>query len=94
MCAVLISSWIRRSSDLTKLKQYLLGEQLAVKDSIIYELVIIIGPLLDARRLVHASDGAVDDYGFERGEDEQFWSAESGNQILIASLLLNTMWSM
>ena len=49
MCADLISSWVRRSSDLTNvISQSLLGEQLTIKDSIIYELVIIGDRLLDA----------------------------------------------
>ena len=49
MCADLISSWMRRSSDLTYVKRkWLLGEQLAIKYSVIYELVINQGRLLDA----------------------------------------------
>ena len=68
MCADLISSWIRRSSDLKHVnRKWLLNEQLAIKGSVIYELVIIEAAHMTRRRLVHASDGAVDDYGFERG---------------------------
>ena len=71
MCADMISSWIRRSSDLIHVKRkWLLGEQLAIKDSVIYELVIIKAAYLTCRRLVHASDGSVDDFGFERGINE------------------------
>ena len=63
-----ISSWILRSNDLTYVKRkWLLGEQLTIKDSVIYEPVIVKAAYLTRRRLVHASDGSVDDYGFERG---------------------------
>ena len=48
-------------------RKRLLGEQLAIKGSVIHELVIIKAAYLTRRKLVHASDGAVDDYGFERG---------------------------
>uniref|UniRef100_M4BB13 RxLR effector candidate protein n=1 Tax=Hyaloperonospora arabidopsidis (strain Emoy2) TaxID=559515 RepID=M4BB13_HYAAE len=65
--AYLISGWIRRSTYLPNVKsKWLLSEQLAIKDSVIYELVIIKAAYLTRRRLVHTSDGAVDDYGFER----------------------------
>ena len=71
MYAYLISGWIRRSTYLPNVKsKWLLSEQLAIKDSVIYELVIIKAAYLTRRRLVHTSDGAVDDYGFERGIDE------------------------
>ena len=71
MCADLIISSIQRSSDITHVnRKWLLNEQLAIKGSVIYELVIIEAAHLTRRRLVHASDGAVDDYGFERGIDE------------------------
>ena len=74
MCADLISSWIRRSSDLTYVKRkWLLCEQLVIKASVTYELVMIMAAYLTRRRLVHASDGSVDDYGFERGINEKFW---------------------
>ena len=43
---------------------------MAIKVSVIYELVIIKAAYLTRRRLVHASDGSVDDYGFERGINE------------------------
>ena len=43
---------------------------MGIKDSIIYELVIIKDAYLKGRRLVHASDGTVHDYGFERGINE------------------------
>ena len=51
MCADLISSWIHRSSDLTHVnRKWLLGEQLAIKGSVIYiyEIVTDQGHLFDA----------------------------------------------
>ena len=43
---------------------------MAIEVSVIYELVIIKAAYLTCRRLVHASDGSIDDYGFERSINE------------------------
>ena len=70
MCADLMSSWIRRTSITHGNRKWLMGEQLAIKVSVIYELVIIKTTYLTRRRIVHASDGSIDDYGFERSINE------------------------
>ena len=43
---------------------------MTIKDSFNYELIIIKAAHLTRRRLVHVSDGFVDDYEFERGINE------------------------
>ena len=40
---------------------------MAIKDSVIYELIIIKAAYLTRHRLEHAIDGSVDYYGFKRG---------------------------
>ena len=73
----------------------MLGEQLAIKYSLLNELEIIKAACLTRRRLVHASDGSVYDYGFERGINEIFWCRKQRQSAPdITSLLRDTMWSM